>query len=67
MVLPELYGFSNSFALTQFTNNIRTDPKYALGFSLGCVRRIFWNYMLAIQSSLSTDESNLEVSIDRIC
>jgi hypothetical protein len=55
MVLPELYGFSNTFALSQFTNNIRTDPKYSLGFSLSCARRLFSNYMLAIQTSVSTE------------
>lgn len=67
MVLPELYGFSNSFALSQLTNNIRTDPKYSLGFTLSCVRRLFWNYMLTVQSSFSTEESSLEVGVDRIC
>jgi hypothetical protein len=67
MVLPELYGFSNMFAVSQMTNNLRSDPRFSLGFSFSSARRLFFNYMLAIQSSFGTEESNIEIGIDRIC
>lgn len=54
MVLPEVYGFSNSMAVSQTTTNIKNNPKYTLGTSFSAVRRIMWQYMLALQATFST-------------
>ncbi len=67
MVLPEVYGFSNSISLSHFTNNIRTDPKYSLVTTLSSVKRFYTNYMLAILTTVSADDTNIEIGIDKIC
>ena len=67
MVLPEVYGFSNSIAFSQFTNNIRNDPKYSLVSTFSAVRRLYTNYMLTVLATVSGDESNFEIGFDKIC
>lgn len=67
MVLPELYGFSNSLGVSQSSSNLRTDPKSSLMFSLSSVRRLYTNYMLSLGGSVGSEGSNLEVSFDRVC
>jgi len=67
MVLPEAYGFSNSIALSNFTSNIRTDPKYTLMTTFSSVRRLYTNYMLTILATVSAEDSNFEVGFDKIC
>lgn len=67
MVLPEIYGFSNSLAVSHAASNLRNDPKYTLGLTTSSVKRLYTNYMMAIQSSVSSDESNLDITFDKIC
>lgn len=67
MVLPDGYGFSNSVALSQSGTNLRSDPRHSLSAAVSSVRRLQTNYMLIVQSSVSSDDSSLEVGIDRIC
>jgi hypothetical protein len=67
MVLPDFYGFSNSVGLSQTGSNLRTDPKYSIGVTMACARRFATNYLLVVQPSLTSEDSGLDVSIDRIC
>lgn len=67
MVLPELLGFANTFAVSQTTSNIKTDPKAAMSFAISMARRIYWNYMLLIQGSFSSEESNVALGVTRVC
>ena len=66
MVLPELYGFSNSLTVSHVGSNLRSDPKFLMAVALTAVRRLYTNYMLSAQCMIS-DESTMELSIDRIC
>lgn len=54
MVLPDIYGFSNSLAVSQTGGNLRTDPKSSLGITASSARRFLTNYMLILQPSLSS-------------
>ena len=67
MVLPEVCSFSNSISLSHFTNNIKTDPKYSLMTTLSSVRRFYTSYMLAILTTVSADDTNIEIGLDKIC
>lgn len=66
MVLPDLYGFSNSLAVSHAGSNLRNDPKCQVGVTMSSMRRLYTNYMLAIQSSVGTDESTFDVTVDKI-
>lgn len=55
MVLPELFGFANTFAISQTTANIKNDPKATMNFAVSMARRMYWNYMLLLQGSFSSD------------
>jgi hypothetical protein len=67
MVLPELLGFTNTFAISHTTANIRTDPKALMNFAVAMARRLYWNYMLALHFNFSNEESSCGASINRIC
>lgn len=65
MVLPEVYGFSNSLAFSHVGSNLRNDPKCQIGVTVSAMRRLYTSYMLAFQGMVSTDESTLDVTIDK--
>lgn len=67
MVLPEFYGFTNSLAVSHSATNLRNDPKYSVGVTISSVKRLYTNYMVAIQSTVSTEESTFDVTFDKIC
>lgn len=55
MVLPEFYGFNNSLAVSHAATNLRNDPKYSIGITVSSVRRLYTNYMMAIQSTIASE------------
>jgi hypothetical protein len=67
MVLPEFLGFANTFAVSHTAANIRTDPKHSMSLAYSMARRMYWNYMLAVQGNFSTEESNLGIGVTRVC
>jgi len=48
-----LFGFANSLGISHTAANMKNDPKQTLGFSTSSARRLYYNYMVSIQSSFS--------------
>ena len=66
MVLPEAYGFSNSVSVSHMGNNLRSDPKSMLAVTTASARRIANTYLLSIQPSVSSEDTSLDISVDKL-
>lgn len=66
MPLPDTYGFSNSFGISQEAMGLEKTVNSTLDFSLTTMRRIRNNILMHAQTSVNNNSVSLDVNADWI-